>query len=217
MEILVIGCSCCLGAECSNPDDAAWPAVLAKQTGHSVTNLSELGGSNDMIFRKAMETVAQRRYDLAIIVWSDMSRMEVFYHHQDDRDIRKKMNMPVDIGPGPVSINHTFSDLPWLKDYYAMHYDQQYVFQRWLCQAVALQEFFKSQGQRFLYTTAFEIESYLKQFPTLPLIKRLNKKCWIDWPHGNISTWARDLPRYPYGHVTEDGHQLIAQRMQEYL
>jgi hypothetical protein len=209
MKLLTLGCSFTRGSELQTPEVSAWPSLLAKKLGGDVDNLAEFNGSNDMMFRKAMER--DQDYDLIIVTWTESHRMEIWLN---DKIISQKRRHPI----GPFSVNHNSvgDALEWVKPFFANHYDEQYFLRKWLCQVVALQDHFKISNQRYLFLTAFGNEEPLQRYQGV-LKSKIDKKYWVGWPDQSIMSWTAGTPYGPYGHPLERGHEIVADRIYEYI
>lgn len=209
MKLLTLGCSLTRGSELEKPDFSAWPFMLAQKLGWEIDNLAEFNGSNDMMFRKAMER--DQHYDLVIVAWSEAHRMEVWLN---DKIISSRRRH----GVGPFSVNHnSIGDaLDWVKSFFANHYDEQYFIRKWLCQAVSLQDHFKLHNQRYLFLTSFGNEEPLKRYQGI-LKSKIDTQYWLGWPDQSMMTWTAGTPYGPYGHPLERGHTIVADRIYEHI
>jgi hypothetical protein len=209
MKLLTLGCSFTRGSELQDADRTSWPALLANKLGWSLDNRAEFNGSNDMMFRKAMER--DQDYDLIIVAWSEAHRMEVWLN---DQIISARRKHPV----GPFSVNHNSAGdtLGWVKPFFANHYDEQYFLRKWLCQVVSLQDHFKSCNQRYLFLTAFGNQGALDRYQGV-LKSRIDTAYWPGWSDESIMSWTAGMPYGPYGHPLEQGHGIVADRIYEYI
>lgn len=209
MKVLALGCSFTRGSELQDAENTAWPSLLAKMLPAHVVNQAEYNGSNDMMFRKAMER--DQDYDLVVVAWSEAHRMEVWLN---DKIISARRRHPV----GPFSVNHNSAGqtLEWVRPFFANHYDEQYFLRRWLCQAVSLQDHFKLHGQRYLFLTAFGNEDSLTKHQGV-LKSKIDTDRWIGWPGESIMSWTAGMPYGPYGHPLEQGHAVVADKIYEHI
>lgn len=69
-RVLVNGCSFSRGPE-------SWPYYLSTQLGFNLVNLAQSGAGNNYIHESTVEELAQRSYDLVIIMWSGLERFDV--------------------------------------------------------------------------------------------------------------------------------------------
>lgn len=95
MNILIVGDSCSANSGFDSSEDKVWYHHIPKQ--HSVTNLSENGHSNYKIFVKATaELLTNQRYDLIIIQWSGLMRLNL---HEGRSIYNNIATLTVDSGP----------------------------------------------------------------------------------------------------------------------
>ena len=221
-KILVLACSSGLGVECQDVVNDCWPRILGELDNSEVTNASEVGGSNDMMFRKALSMTVTESYDLVLIAWTNIDRTEVYFnepivsHRLPDVLISEKF--PRVQGPGPVSVSYHWSDLPWAEKYFAMHFNERYLLEKWLHQAVTLQEYFKAKKQPFVYVSNFGNTQYLKNHTDIPMLKMLDVKSWIgNWPGSTLRDWGNPVGVHKYGHFTLEAHTFIAEKIHEHI
>ena len=207
MKILTLGDSFTKGSELADPVSSAWPSVLANIGEHHVTNEAEYGGSNDMMFRKAIELTAVDHYDLIVIAWTEAHRMEVYLNEPRDMEYRSYT-------VGPLSINHNWGNLKWTKEYYAEHYNEEYFLRKWLTQVIALQGYFKSRDQKYIFLNAFGNQQALPKY-NLTTKQSVDSKYFLGWPNEGIVEWVYGLPKGKYGHPLEQAHILIAEKINE--
>ena len=211
-RLLTIGCSFTYGEELLDPATQAWPALLAEEFDHELINLGICGGSNDYIFRQAVEYTVDDRYDLIVVQWTEPSRAEVWNEWD---------HAPVNISANPsggVVIDHK---LPWVKDYYKYSYDELFAFRNWAVKIVTLQQYFKSKYQPYIMIGASglnpqghwrEFKSQLKH-----LWHQIDKDFYIGWPHQGLKDWYQDTPLGPGQHPLESGHRKIADEIAKYI
>lgn len=209
MKILALGCSFTKGSELAEPSLSAWPSLLGNMLAADVVNQAEYNGSNDMMFRKAMER--DDAYDLIVVGWSEAHRMEVWLN---DRIISARRRHPI----GPFSVNHNSAgdSLDWVKSFFANHYNEEYFLRRWLCQAIALQDHFQANDQKYLFFTAFGNEATLGKYD-LPLKSKIDTRYYLGWPDQSMMSWTADTPYGEYGHPLESGHQVTANKIYEHI
>lgn len=197
--ILTIGDSFTYGAELENRLERAWPYLLDDK---SVTNLGKGGGSNDRIFRLAIEETCKQKYDIVIIGWSFPNRLEVFHEGE----------------PWCVNIHNRYR-LDWVEHYFKYSYDENFGFRQWFSHVLALQEYFKSIGQRYIFCNVagmlWRYKEYKKDLDFL--LDKIDPTYYPGWPNEGMVEWQGDCPRGPGGHPLELGHQRIADRINEHI
>lgn len=203
MKILAVGCSFTHGCELDNTLQA-WPHVLAEMVNGSAENFGFPGGSNDYIFRTALEESLRTQYDLVVVQWSSIDRREIWFHGK-----------PISISPSSGWLSNP--ELKgWIRQYYLQFHDDELRLQSWLSQAVALQEYFKMQGQKFIFCNMM---SYTDQHRSavLGLWNKIDTKYFLGWPDSALVDWMGDCPQGPYGHPLELGHKRIAEKIYEHI
>jgi hypothetical protein len=68
-SVLVNGCSFSRG-----PD--SWPYLLQDQLSFNLVNLAQAGAGNDYVFYTTMNEIHARKYDLVIIMWTGIDRVD---------------------------------------------------------------------------------------------------------------------------------------------
>lgn len=209
MKILTLGDSFTKGSELMDPLGSAWPTLLGELTSATITNQAEYGGSNDMMFRKALELTSETDYDIVIVAWTEVHRMEIY------------LNSPVFMekrhyGAGPLSINHHWGELSWTKEYYTNHSNEEFFFRKWLCQVVSLQSYFEQRNQKYVFLNAFGNQPLIQKYD-MPVMKQVNTQRFMGWPDSGIVEWVFGTPRGKYGHPLEQGHQIVADKINEYI
>jgi hypothetical protein len=216
MSILVIGDSLSFGSELVDmpehfgiygnndintnakvpPSQYAWPSLISKRLNISVNNLSIAGGSNDRIFRLAVNESLKQSYQCVICAWTTIDRFDFSYQGKD---------LPLTAG---VDVSLKF---PWFKQYLVDHYDPLKSQQRWLTQLLTLQSFFKQQQQPYLFVKSCDISTN-KSLDYL--LKEVDTDHCVDW-ESNMMEWCAGLPHGKYSHFLEQGHQLVANRFEQ--
>ena len=178
----------------------AYPAVLATQLGAKVTNLSMPDGSNSRIFRAVLNESIKNTYDLIICGWTEISRLDLQLHGVD---------FPANNSP------FTTNNIPWMKDYYKSHYNDDHAYATWLPQIIALQNHFKLHNQRYLFLNMQGIDSIDAKFNHL--LKEIDTKYYPGWHQQGMTDWMGDCPKGPGGHPLELGHQRIAEHVKKHI
>ena len=186
------------------PSQLAWPSLLGKQLGIPVENLSLPGSSNDRIFRKAMLYSMLKKYSLVICAWTSVDRFD-FTWKGEELQLSASNHMPM---------------LPWFKEFVTDHYDPIVAFQRWFSLMIALQAFFKSTNQPYLFVNAVHplipFESLTVDHKSLLINHQIDHDNYIDWEH-SFFDWCQGLPFGPRGHFLEEGHRLVASRICDFI
>jgi hypothetical protein len=208
--ILTVGCSFTAGEELSNPVTDSWPALVSQEFNLPLHNLGLGGGSNDYIFRTVIEETTKQPFDIVIVEWTEPSRMEVWWEQ------------------GNTSVNVTansrfkqIGDFAWMRDFYKHSYNDFFGFRKQAVQCIALQEYLKSIGQRYLFTnlSGFRPHGYWEEYRDQlgHLWDKVDTTYFVGWPHDGFLEWQGDCPKGPGGHPLELGHQRIASKINEHI
>jgi hypothetical protein len=220
MRILVLGDSTTFGAELSDlpsasfgvygndyidenttrkfspPSNLAWPALLATKLNCKIVNQSLIGGSNDRIFRIAVEQTLVQHWDLVICAWTAVGRFDLT---DGVRDLA--------ISP------RSYWQYQWVKEYVDSHQDNVRNDVNFLTRAIALQSYFAQKNQPYLFVKSIDIE-LCKQGQDLQ--QHLDTTFCVDWDN-NFYDWAAADPKGPGGHILEQGHITIADTMYQHV
>jgi len=199
--ILTIGDSFTFGEELENRY-VAWPYLVSEKLEQTVTNLGKGGASTDRCFRLTIEQVIRQSYDLVIVAWPFPNRIEVTQNNE------------------PVCINHNNRrDLPWVPDYFKYSYNEQFSFERWICQVLALQAFLKQQNQRYLFVNVAGLQGHWNEYQEnfRYLWDQIDNKYYVGWPTDGMLEFQGDCAKGPGGHPLELGHRRIAKVINEHI
>lgn len=203
MKVLTVGDSFTYGQELSDISNA-WPNLL----GYEVTNLAKPGSGNSRMVRTVIEHAVN--YDLIIIAWSHFARTEI-----------ADVNGVYDIWPGCNNIQYDMHS-PWRKqliDYYTRYHNDDYLYVEYLLNIILVQNYMKSQDKRYLMLDSFGNHQANQRVveQNSKLIKQIDSKFYIGWPKESMMEWTYGLPKGPGGHFLEQGHQHIADKINEHI
>jgi hypothetical protein len=211
MKLLTVGDSFTYGEELSDINNA-WPYLLGKQLGYEVTNLGKPGAGNNKILRNTLENADE--HDLVIVSWSHFARIEF----ADEHGI-------YDIWPGNAG-NLFQGNLAYRKDiinYINRHHDDLYLYSQYLINIILLQNYLQQYNKKYIMLDAFN-ECY---DPTLSneklrilakdLVGRVDPKYYLGWPTETMMEWTFGVPMGSYGHFLEQGHEVVANKIYEYI
>jgi lysophospholipase L1-like esterase len=211
MRLLTVGDSFTYGEELSNVINA-WPNLLATKLGYTVTNLGKPGASNNKILRDTIENAGQ--HDLIVIAWSHFARIEV----ADEHGVFTMW--PGNAGnlfKGELSYRHD------LLKYINQHHDDLYLFSQSLINVILLQTYLKSIDKKYIMLDSFN-ECYNKELPrnrlkeAVPtLIEKVDPTYYLGWPNETMMEWTYGCPQGPGGHFLEQGHEIVADKIYEYI
>lgn len=178
----------------------AWPQLVATAMNQDLENLSQVGASNQRIHRLAVSQSLKKSYTLIICAWTTITRFEVAYQGQSC----------------PVTAGNPKWD--WVKNYYADHYDENLEIERFYANLLTLQSFFKQHNQSYLFVRA--ISDNLKfQKPIIGQLSNLIDRTHCEFWNESMNEFCRKahVPFGPGSHFLEQGHQLVAERIINFL
>lgn len=210
MLLYTIGDSFTYGQELADPDQQAWPRLLANRLGYQLVNDGRPGVGNEFIVKKTLQAVTELQPDLVVVGWTSSGRCE----YADAWGA-------YDIWPG--CNNRAFSADPKLEyrhqliKYITVHNNEEHEYRRWLRQVILLQSFLSCYNTGYLFTSAFDNQARNKKY------HKHNQGYWdmidvtkfVGWPYQGFVEWAYGTPQGPGGHPLEQGHQLIADKLYE--
>jgi hypothetical protein len=175
--------------------------------GYEVSNLGQPASSNDKIVRKVLENYQD--HDLIIVAWSHYARIEL----ADEYGI-------YDIWPGSNESVHTGID--HRKDivkYISRYHDDIYDMKRYLIQIILLQNFLENNNKNYVMVNTFG-NNYLELAEKVdfsPLSSMINEETFLGWPNEQFVEWTYGCPQGPNGHFLEEGHQRVAEKINEHI
>jgi hypothetical protein len=204
--ILTIGDSFTYGQELEDRHRDSWPMILGRKLDQGVYNLAVPAGSNDRMFRVAVDRVVQNEYDLVICGWTEVSRIDT----------------TVDGNELQITSSSTWlhRKYPWIKQYYANHYSERFAQETWLTKVIALQGFFKQRNQKYLFVSMdsrWDWDEYYHKLELMHLVEQIDKNNYVGWPEEGFTHWQGEAPLGPNGHPLELGHQRIADKIYEHI
>ena len=174
--------------------------LVANQLGAEIDNISIPGGSNSRIFRKCVDQVLLKKYDLVICGWTEISRIDIQLEG-------------IDFPAGPTSI--IAHKVPWLKDYYAIQYNDEHAWNTWLAQVIALQSFLQANNQRYVFLSMQGFPGVPKQYEHM--VKAVDSRYYLGWYQQGMTEWMGDCPKGIRKHPLELGHKRIADKVYEHI
>jgi lysophospholipase L1-like esterase len=205
-KLLTIGCSFTAGDELPDANTQSWSALLANKLNLELNNLGRSSGSNDYIFRTAVEETLTTKYDTVIVQWTEPSRMEFWYYYK-----------PLTISPRMTSPHP--GEFDWVTTLYKKHYNDAFRYKKWCCDMLALQGYFKSINQRYLFVNLAGLKSYYEKYynELSHLWDKLDTEYYVGWPEDGLLEFQGDCPNGPGGHPLELGHERIADKIYEHI
>ena len=177
------------------PSKLSWASLLAQRLGEDLDNHSVIGGSNSRIFRRAVVDTATKPYSLVICAWTQFGRIDISYQNREC----------------PAAANNI--KWPWMKNYFADHYDLIQDQQRFLAEILSLQSYFKLRNQPYVFIKSMP----LRLDPSLhTLHDQLDLSHCVAWD-SCMCNLTQHLPFGPHGHFLEQGHQLVADVVYDFI
>ena len=203
--IFCFGDSFTYGHELSNPNKHAWPSVLGNLLRDTCENHSMSGATNSWISRTAVTKCLESRPDIAIVSWTTPNRYEFF----------KTANNNI----SSVCVNVDWaSSNNFAKQLYTDWHDNDGKHLEWIHQILILQNFFKQQKIKYIFASVFDMPGKNQNNEQInKLTSYIDKANYIGYPNGNFLEWTRNTELGKGGHPLEQGHQLIAEKMYEYI
>lgn len=204
MKLLTVGDSFTYGDELSDRS-LAWPTLVADELGYELTNLALPSGGNTQVVRRVVENY--QHADLVIIAWSHFARMEF----ADNLGV-------YDTWPGHSGIMFTgeLSYRTELFKYLNRYYSDAYLYNQYLINIILLQNLLKQNNKRYLMLDAFGNNKEYQKLAT-GLVDQIDTSYYLGWPTETMMEWTNGCPRGPYGHFLEQGHQIVADKINEHI
>ena len=210
-NILAVGDSFTYGEELSDIH-AAWPYKLASMLGASVINLGQPASSNDSILRRTMDHLsATNDIDLVVIGWSNIGRSEFadeFGYY--------------DVWPGYRGNLFARDGSNWrneLVDYISKYHNSEAIHRKFIQQVILLQSYLQSRNIKYIMLNIIQNEYYKKKFfdGNQQYFDQVDNDKFIGFNESGMIEWAYGCPRGPNGHFLEEGHLIVANKINEHI
>lgn len=243
MKLYFNGCSFTYGDELKNPQQSAWPTLTADHLKYDFLNDAVSGGTNDRTMYRTIQNI--NHYDYFVIAWTYYARFTEYNPVDNfEINFNPHLNLNPSLHhSNDLKINYSkYKDYGQM--YYANWYNDLFEFKKWLQQIILLQSFFKQHNKPFLMLNAsdnnlalwlqprdkfiaatkhllnfFEFlsdDELLKQCNQIQeLNAMINPKNFIDWNHWAITDLSSIYQCGPRGHILEDGHRAVANKVIE--
>ena len=204
--LYTVGDSFTYGQELPNPEQQAWPVLLADKLGYRLINDGTPGVGNEFIVKKTIQAVAKHKPELVVVAWTSCGRTE----------FADKWGV-YDTWPGCSS--RVFDEDPKLKyrheliKYITTYNNDEHEYRRWLRQVILLQSFLQNHGIEYIMCSAFDNQE--RYNPTEEYITLVNTTKFVGWPNDGFVEWTYGTPHGPSGHPLEQGHKQIAEKIYE--
>jgi hypothetical protein len=243
MKLYFNGCSFTYGAELENPQQYAWPTLVASCLKYDFLNDAISGNSNEHIVYKTLLNVDN--YDYFFIAWTSNTRFTE-YNPVDNFEIHFTPALGLDpSGYHSDDLKKNYSKYKQYGEMYYKHwFNELYEFKKWLQQIILLQSFFKVSNKKYLMlnTSNNQLSAWLQPrekfidstrsllsfFDYLNddqllnehdqiqnLVSMIDTSRFIEWNKWTIANLCKSYKCGPGGHFLEEGHQAVANKVIE--
>ena len=244
MKLYFNGCSFTYGDELKNPQQSAWPTLTADHLKYDFLNDAVPGGTNDRTMYKTIQNI--NNYDYFFIAWTMYTRFTEYNPVDNfEINFNPHLNLDPSLHySNDLKINYSkYKDYGQM--YYASWYNDLFEFKKWLQQIILLQSFFKQHNKPFLMLNTSNnnlplwlqprdkfiaaTKHLLSFFEYLDDDRLLNEHLQIQELHSMIDkstfiecdSWSiidlcSSYPCGPGGHLLEDGHRAVANKVVKY-
>lgn len=197
------------------PGKGAWPEVLGNLLNKPVTNLGRSASGNTRIVKRALDCAIDDA-DGIIICWTSHNRTEF----ADNIGI-------YDVWPGRspnwwlTTVSGSEHRIELVK-YLTNHHNQEHYYANWIRQIILVQQLCKSKNIPCAMFNAFTLSKDYDKFVRNEKIKKLINEVDLSLFVNNtlkesVVEWVYGTPKGPGGHPLELGHQIIANKVYEYI
>lgn len=152
-------------------------------------NIATSGASNDHIFTSTIHQVERQRPDQVIIAWTSPNRIDLSGKHLTPSS-QKRYGVVVD---------WVFRD-----------WDPTWAKQKFLSQIMAMDAYLTQRDIPHVFVSAFDIQTMVDDIDPHP-------SCYLGWPDSGLVEWMGDCDKGPHGHPSSQGHQRIAEKINEHI
>lgn len=195
-KILCIGDSFTYGDDLENPEIDSWPAVLANDNGHHVTNMGFSGGSLDRCIRILFENIDDQ-YDLVIFGCPPWVRQETYFLLH---------NKPIEIG------THKTVRVPWEDSFYKFSYEDLYYYKKWLMNIIQVQSFLKQSNQKYLMHVTYQLLVEEYKIKCSSLLNKIDTNYFLE---PTLFELVKSFPLSATRHPLKEGHRHLATFIQK--
>jgi len=207
--IYCIGDSFTYGDELTDPTQSAWPVLLGQLLDRPMINLGRSGSGTNRVVKRSMDCVYANDAELIVVAWPNFARIEFC----DPYGI-------FDAWPGQNTDHLALQERKTITKILTINHTNQmdvWSYRAWLRNIILLQNFFQANNQKYIMC---QTASYNTEFPATnnqDLISHIDTKYYLDWQKAGICNWCEGVPIGPNHHPLEQGHEIIANKIYEYI
>ena len=210
--IYCIGDSFTYGSELADRNLSAWPTLIGNLLKKPVTNLGKQCVSTQYALKQSIECVYKNDAELIIVAWPNYNRTEFFVG-----------NKVQDFWPGrnTESIDGV-TEKQLIKILTQEHSYEMDLWncKNWLLNIILLQTFFQVNKQQYvmLNTSRFHGNPNPEDDPSIQyLFNHIDNTYFLGWQGDGMTQWCEKCPKGPGYHPLEQGHQIIAEKIYNYI
>jgi hypothetical protein len=243
MMLYFNGCSFTYGDELTNPGKDSWPSVVSSNLQCDFLNDAISGGTNDRTVYKTL--LNANNYDYFFIAWTFYSRFTEYNpvdNFEINFNSNLTLDASLQFSDDLKKNYQKYKDYGNL--YYKYWFNELYEFKKWLQQIVLLQSFFKVHKKPYLMlnTTSNNLSLWLQprekfinatkslmdffdylnddqllneHLQIQELNSLVDQSTFIEWNRWSIIDLKSIYPCGQGGHLLEDGHQEVANKVIE--
>ena len=244
MKLYFNGCSFTYGDELKNPQQNAWPTHVASYLQCDFLNDAVSGGTNERTVYKTLLNV--KNYDYFFIAWTFYARFSEYNPIDNfEINFNPQLNLdPSSHYSDNLKKNYSkYKDYGQM--YYKHWYNDLFEFKKWLQQIILLQSFFRQHNKPFLMLNTCDnnLSSWLQSRETFinatkhlldffdylnddqlldehtqiqDLVSMIDTSTFLEWNSWTITDLSLSYKCSPSGHILEEGHQAVANKVIEY-
>ena len=191
--------------------ELAWPTLLSNKLNLPVTNLGRPACSNARMVNRSLDCVWKKDADLIIIAWSAAGRFELL----DNFGVFSVWAGMALTDQSPKMHHEIVRNLTSI---YTEKTDNWYL-RKWYRQIILLQHFFKFYNQKYIMVQTHQSHDLTMKYwqNNIDLLEKIDSSYFLGWPNQAFVDWTWKLPKGKMGHFLEQGHEVVADKLYEYI
>lgn len=193
---------------------SSWPNLLSKKTNLPTVNLGRGACGNTRLIKRCMDLCISGSADIIVIAWTNPERIELADDHGiwDTWPARRTEYFP-------TPSKYRADIIKWTAVHQNSAEIEQWYYANWLRQIILLQKFLSAYEQKYIMLQSHVTEHwnhiYYNRFQTL--FDEVDAKYFLGWPYESMMNWTADVDKGPHGHFLEQGHEIVAEKVYEYI